>query len=548
MNTLTATETHALQPVPVVKVTKSQTVREAKRNHTIDTINNEANRGPSQTSSGLRTTITVFQLCMINFLSSWTNAVITVGLPTIASSILLPRSLYLWPSSVYSLTSGATLLLAGSVADLLGARQIEIIACILWSVFALACGFANTGIQLVLFRALGGMAMSMHLPASVGLVAAVVPQGKGRNVAFSCLGLSQPLGFSAGLIISGIMTEKVGWRPGFWLAGGSGIMVTVAGMWSLPKPPAVDPSPNGEATVSILRRLWAGVDWIGGLIAAGGLSLLAYVLALFSADLSSIRDAPTVSLLTLSLVLILAFPLWMRRREELGKSALIPNTIWKKGPFTSTCIMVALSNGVINSMEIFSSLYFQEVQNTSALFTSLRLLPNFVIGTLLNLTVGLFIDKVSVIWLVTVSSILCAGAPLLMAVVHPEWSYWYVEFWAQGLSPVSVDILFTVGILIVSDEFLEERQALAGAVFNTASQFGMSLGMGMCQVVTLAVSSRGESFSAETSTNSDSKSRVEQTLKGYQASFWTMFGLMVVCGLVGIGGLRKIGKVGVKRN
>jgi MFS family permease len=149
---------------------------------------------------------------MINFVSSFTNGIITVGLPTIASSISLPRTLYLWPSSVYGLTSGATLLLAGSIADFIGPRRVEVLGCILLSISILASGFANTGIQIVVFRAVQGIAMSMHLPASVALVAAAVPRGRSRNIAFGCLGLSQPLGFSAGLVISGIIIEKAGRR------------------------------------------------------------------------------------------------------------------------------------------------------------------------------------------------------------------------------------------------------------------------------------------------------------------------------------------------
>jgi MFS family permease len=485
---------------------------------------------------------------MINFVSSFTNGIITVGLPTIASSISLPRTLYLWPSSVYGLTSGATLLLAGSIADFIGPRRVEVLGCILLSISILASGFANTGIQIVVFRAVQGIAMSMHLPASVALVAAAVPRGRSRNIAFGCLGLSQPLGFSAGLVISGIIIEKAGWRFGFYFAGAAAFVATGAGIWSLPKLSTEHLVSEGNETASMLRRLWAGIDWIGGIIAATGLSLLAYVLALLSADLSIVHKASTASLLALSLGILLAFPLWMRQRERSGKPALIPNSLWNL-PFTSTCIMVSLSYAVINSMELFSSLYFQEIQNTSTLFTSLRLLPSLLVGVIINLTVGIFIDKVSALYLVTISSMLCAIAPLLMALVNPEWNYWYIEFWAQGLSPVSADVLFTVGLLIVSDEFPEETQALAGAVFNTAAQFGMSLGMGACQVVALAVSSRGKSQShSETDTSRNPKEGIEQLLKGYQASFWTMFAFMVTCGIIGIGGLRKIGKVGVKRD
>jgi uncharacterized membrane protein YbhN (UPF0104 family) len=78
--------------------------------------------------------------------------------------------------------------------------------------------------------------------------------------------------------------------------------------------------------------------------------------SILSANLATIRSAETISLLAISVILLLSFPLWMRYRERVGKPALVPNKLWKSVPFTCTCIMVALSNGALNSVELFSSL------------------------------------------------------------------------------------------------------------------------------------------------------------------------------------------------
>jgi hypothetical protein len=77
---------------------------------------------------------------------------------------------------------------------------------------------------------------------------------------------------------------------------------------------------------------------------------------MLSADLTTIRSAETATLLAISVVLLGAFPLWMHYREKAGKSALVPNKLWKNGAFASTCIMIALSWGGLNSIELFSSL------------------------------------------------------------------------------------------------------------------------------------------------------------------------------------------------
>lgn len=75
----------------------------------------------------------------------------------------------------------------------------------------------------------------------------------------------------------------------------------------------------------------------------------------------------------------------------------------------------------------------------------------------------------------------------------------------------------------------------------------MSLGIGICQVVALATSNQSSGHS----TQDDGQIGEIETaglLKGYQASFWTMFAFAVTCVFIAIGGLRKTGKVGVKRD
>ena len=174
-----------------------------------------------------------------------------------------------------------------------------------------------------------------------------------------------------------------------------------------------------------------------------------------------------------------------------------------------------------------------------------------VVGIVIGLSCGLFVDKVAAGWLVTITSILCACAPLFMAVMDPKWTYWYMAFWAQALSGLSVDVLVTVGMLIVSDVFPDKSQALAGAVFNTVGQFGLSFGVGLCQLVALgATGNQGQAShgSEDASHQSSELPEGDTLLRGYQASFWTMHGFMVLCTIVALFGLRKVGKVGLKRD
>lgn len=165
----------------------------------------------------------------------------------------------------------------------------------------------------------------------------------------------------------------------------------------------------------------------------------------------------------------------------------------------------------------------------------------------------MFVHRIPARWLVAGSALICALSPMIMALAPPAWSYWKLAFWAQIFAPFSADVLFTVGLIIVSDNFTEETQALAGAVFNTVAQIGMSLGMGSCQVVALGTqdkqggSSGGGGHGGGDDTGAFEDSESLAVLKGYRASYWLMFSYMIVCGVIAVVGLRKAGKVGLKR-
>lgn len=203
---------------------------------------------------------------------------------------------------------------------------------------------------------------------------------------------------------------------------------------------------------------------------------------------------------------------------------------------------------------------FQEVQGESALGASLRILPALVMAVLTNISTGYFINRTPVIWAVLISSALTAVSPLLMAIVDPKLPYWDMAFVAQVnsssdlyshsaaslirnfiqvLSPLSPDVLFTVGLLVISAVFPSHTQARGGAVFNTCAQLGASIGFTITSVIA----------NSRTAASSDpDKMSPGALLLGYRAVFWAMFAWMIFVCFVGMLGLRRAGKIGTKQD
>lgn len=81
-----------------------------------------------------------------------------------------------------SLTTGCLLILAGSIADVVGSRTVFLVGCFVQGVFVLACGLAKTGIQLIVFRSMQGIAVSMCLPTAVSIITTAFQHGRLRNL------------------------------------------------------------------------------------------------------------------------------------------------------------------------------------------------------------------------------------------------------------------------------------------------------------------------------------------------------------------------------
>ncbi|UKZ78318.1 hypothetical protein TrVFT333_006054 [Trichoderma virens FT-333] len=482
--------------------------------------------------SKFRATLVIAQLLGLNLFSSFCNGVVVVGLPAMAASLHINEGLLVWPTSVFYLTAGSCLLLAGSIADVVGTKTMSLIGAFTAALSAMACGLAQNSDQLIAFRALQGITNAIIVPSSVSIISTSLEEGRPRNLGFACLGFAGPIGFSLGLVLGGVFTDSTGWRSAFYLAAAATFALFLAGIWALPKD-AVRPRK------SVWSRILTEIDIIGAFIGTASLVMLSYVLAVLSADIHSIHKASTIVLLVVSAILIPVFVGWMQYQEKHQRNALIPNSLWKNWVFTSCCLMVLLTTAACNCMELYSSLFFQQVQRRSALHASLQILPSLISGALTNISTGIFVNRMPVMWSVLISSTISAVAPLLMALINPDWPYWYDAFFAQILTPLSCDILFTVGLLVVSDVFPTHMQALSGAVFNTCAQLGTAIGLTVTSLIATSVTNAFPDAD---------KASPGALMVGYRAVFWTMFAAMALVSVLSVLGLRTVKQLGVKRD
>jgi MFS family permease len=125
--------------------------------------------------------------------------------------------LFLWSYAVFSP-------MAGNLADKISRTRIILWSLVGWSLITLGTGLV-TGVTALLFmRAALGVAESFYLPAAAALLGDHHgPATRGKAMGLHMLGLN--LGVLLGGSFAGLLAEYFGWRPGFWVLGGAGLVL-----------------------------------------------------------------------------------------------------------------------------------------------------------------------------------------------------------------------------------------------------------------------------------------------------------------------------------
>ena len=407
-------------------------------------VRQDALADASPTLRGGKALIVSLQLSLSMMANSLTTGIITIGIVDIAADLNLDRSLVYWPVLAYNLTSSPLLVPFGAIADVFGARPINLLGSLACGAFVTACGLSRDGNELIAFRCLHGVAGALYLPTAMSIISTALASGKLRNVALASLGLSMVIGYALGLVLGGVLLDTIGWRFGYFLCGGLQIALFVLGLWTIPSTPKAD---HAVSELSVFQKLRLRMDWIGALISCVCIGMLSYFLAMIAEDTTSIKRPGNIALLMLSVLLIPVFVGWMRYQERRGKPALIPSSLWKT-TFTSICIVVTFANAEMQCMELLTSFFFQNVQELSPLQSSLRLLPGLVAAAVINLITGSLVHRVTISWTIAAASILAGIAPLLMAVINPTLPYVYEALPAQVRRLCLFTFLLSAGLTV----------------------------------------------------------------------------------------------------
>ena len=139
-----------------------------------------------------------------------------------------------WVLTSYIIASAIAMPLTGWLSDRLGARNLFLISVAAFVAASMLCGASQNLTQMVIFRALQGVAGAFLSPLSQSFVVEINPPEKQAR-AMSIWGMSIMIGPILGPVIGGWLTDNYDWRWCFYVNVPVGLAALAVLWWLLPK-------------------------------------------------------------------------------------------------------------------------------------------------------------------------------------------------------------------------------------------------------------------------------------------------------------------------
>src|SRR5437870_7271700 len=146
--------------------------------------------------------------------------------------------------SVTLLAAAAGGMAFGVIADRIGRKRALMAAVLIYSVFTAACGFAQSAVQLAVFRVLLGIGMGGEWATGAALVSESFP-ARHRGKALAFVQSSWAIGYGLAALVNLVVMPVWGWRGVFFV----GVIPALFTLWirrHIEEPPVWQAAPKSD--------------------------------------------------------------------------------------------------------------------------------------------------------------------------------------------------------------------------------------------------------------------------------------------------------------
>jgi MFS family permease len=187
------------------------------------------------------------------FATSFTITILGVSLKAIALDLDSQVSTIAWVLTAPMLAQAISAPLLGKLGDLYGHRRVYLIGFVVATVVAVATAYAWDAASLIGLRALGQLAGTAAMPASMAMLFRAY-EGRDRVKAMGWMSVIFAGAPVLGLAIGGVLVENIGWRPIFLIQGGLSAIAWLIAIFVLvetPRRPQLSLDVRGAAVLAL---------------------------------------------------------------------------------------------------------------------------------------------------------------------------------------------------------------------------------------------------------------------------------------------------------
>lgn len=382
------------------------------------------------------------------------DSIVNIALPSIQTEMDVDPVHLPWIVNGYILAFGALLLLGGRIGDLWGRKRTLQLGLVVFILASLVGGLGQNVAMLIAARAVQGIGAAITAPNALALVTTTFADRKTRDNALSLYGAMSGFGVILGLLLGGVLTDLLDWRWVFFINVPIGALALIGTRTLV----GADPHPG---------RLGG----VGAALGTGGMVGLVYAITRFGED--GFADPPAWGIVAASAVLLALFILTQRRSH----SPLIPLSLFSdRNRSGAYLITLLLAIGPMGALYVLT-LHLQQVEHYSPLMTGLAWVP-FAVGIFVGAGgAPKLLLRVAPRYVAAGAALLIAGALLWFSGISVE-----TDYWLQLAAPALLMAIGYGGGLIALTQAAvyrvdSDKVGIASALFNSAQQIGVALGL-----------------------------------------------------------------------
>ena len=405
-------------------------------------------------------------LSLATFMQVLDITIANVSLPTIAGNLGASLTQSTWVITSFAVSNAIALPLTGFLSRRFGEVKLFVWATALFSICSLACGFATSMGELVLFRALQGAVAGPMYPLTQSLMVSIYPREK-RGMALAILAMVTVVAPIAGPVLGGWITETYSWEWIFFINVPIGFFASAVVAGQLGK------------RVEQLRQ--ARIDWVGLATLILGVGSLQVLLDKGN-ELDWFHSNFIVALAIIAAISLSIFLIW----ELTDRDPIVNLRLFRHRNFAAGTLALVLAYAVFFAIALLVPLWLQETLGYTAIWSGLATAPIGVAPVLLTFFVGKYGTKFDLRWLASFAFVMMGLTCFMRAEFTTQVDFYHVAM-AQFLQGIGVAFFF-MPILTILLSDLSAREIASGSGLAT---FLRSLGGSFSASITTYFWERG---------------------------------------------------------